>query len=294
MRQPKRKITREEIIKTIKEYGKYIAVLFIITSSVIQGSRVPTGSMETTIMTGDWLMINKLAFEITTPRNIPFTNIALPHTTLFKWGDPKRNDIVVFEFPGMRDRIKDTAIQNYVKRCVAVAGDTVKIVDRVLYVNGKEFPIPKHIQYLKNYSYPTDYIEIDLFPIGKNWNSDNYGPLVVPRKGDKIHLTFENIGQWKTFINREYLESVVNVVGDKIFIDGKETKEYTVQDDYYFMVGDNRDNSLDCRYWGFVPRKNVVGKPLFVYWSWNSDIPFSDFFNLLSSIRLDRVGKIVY
>jgi signal peptidase I len=60
------------------------------------------------------------------------------------------------------------------------------------------------------------------------------------------------------------------------------------------MVGDNRDNSLDSRYWGFVPRDKIIGTPIFIYWSWNSDIPFSDFFRLLGSVRLDRIGKIVH
>ena len=289
----KRKLSRAVIIKTIKEYAKMIGVVFLITSSLIQGSRVPTGSMETTIMVGDWLMTNKLAYELTTPRNILFTDIELPHVTLLKWGDPKPNDIVVFQFPGMRDQIKDTVIQNYVKRCVATPGDTVKIIDRVLYVNGKEFQRPPHIQYLKNFSLPEGYAEPEIFPKGETWSGDNYGPLVVPKKGDLIHLTMENIEQWKIFIDREYLKDVVLVTNGKIFVDGKETTDYKVQDDYYFMIGDNRDNSLDCRYWGFVPRRNVVGKPLFVYWSWNSDIPFSDFFNLVSSIRLERIGKFV-
>jgi signal peptidase I len=290
----KKEITRALIIRTIKEYAKMIGVVFIITSSLIQGSRVPTGSMETTIMIGDWVMNNKLAYDLTTPRNIPFTDIELPYVRLIKWSDPKPNDIVVFQFPGMREQIKDTVIQNYVKRCVAVAGDTVKVIDRVLYVNGKEFPRPPHIQYLRNTSLPVGYVDPEIFPKGIEWNGDNYGPLVIPKKGDVIKLTLNNLEQWKTFINREYLKEVVSVSDGKIFIDGKETNNYTVQDDYYFMMGDNRDNSLDCRYWGFVPRRNVIGKPMFVYFSWNSDIPFSDFFNLVSSIRLDRIGKFVY
>jgi signal peptidase I len=289
----KTKLTRDAIIRTIKEYGKMLLIVFLITSSLIQGSRVPTGSMETTIMTGDWLMTNKLAYELNTPRNIPFTNIELPYTRLIKWADPKPYDIVVFQFPGMRDQIKDTMIQNYVKRCVAVPGDTVKIIDRVLFVNGKEFRRPPHIQYLKNNSLSEGVAEPEIFPNGKQWNGDNYGPLVVPQKGDVINLTLENLEEWRTFINREYLKDVVSVSNGKIFVDGKETNRYTVQDDYYFMMGDNRDNSLDCRYWGFVPRRNVVGMPLFVYWSWNSDIPFSDFFNLISSVRLDRIGRFV-
>ena len=289
----KKKLSREVIIKAIKDYAKMIGIVLLITSSFVQGSRVPTGSMETTIMIGDWLLTNKLAYELTTPRNIPFTNIELPHTTLLKWGDPKPGEIVVFQFPGMRDQIKDTAIENYVKRCIAVPHDTVQVINRVVYVNGKEFPRPTHIQYLKNYSLPEGYTESEIFPKGKNWNGDNYGPLVVPKKGDVIHLTLNNVEQWKTFIDREYLKDVVKVNNGKIFIDGKEATDYTVKDDYYFMMGDNRDNSLDCRYWGFVPRRNVIGKPMFVYFSWNSDIPWSDFPELISSIRLDRIGKFV-
>jgi signal peptidase I len=293
MKKPKFNIVRKPANGLIKEYATYFIILFIITSSIIQGSRVPTGSMETTIMVGDWLMTNKLAFDLTTPRNIPFTNIALPHTQLLKWSDPEKNEIIVFQFPGMRDQIQDTAIQNYVKRCVGIPGDTIRIIDRVLYVNGREFPRPPHMQYLKNYSLPEGYAESEIFPAGKNWNSDNYGPLVVPKKGDKIELSLENIAQWRTFINREFLREAVTVSGGKIFIDGKERNEYTVGEDYYFMMGDNRDNSLDSRYWGFVPRKNIVGRPLFVYWSWNSDIPFSDFFNLVASARIDRIGKFI-
>jgi len=278
----------------VKEYLTLIIILFLVTSSLIQGSRVPTGSMEKTVLIGDWTMVNKLRYNLTTPRNIPFTDIALPHLELLKWGDPKPYDIVVFEFPGNRDNIKHTAIENYVKRCIGTPGDTVQIIDRVIYVNGIEFKRPPHIQYLKSESYPSHNSDPEIFPVGSGWNSDNYGPLVVPSKGYAIKLTVENIHQWETFINRDFEKDVVDVSGGKIFINGKETTEYIVTDDYYFMIGDNRDNSLDSRFWGFVPRRNVVGSPMFVYFSWNSDIPFSDFFNLVSSIRFDRIGKIIY
>jgi len=285
---------KKRIIDIAKEYSLMIFILFIVTSSLIQGSRVPTGSMETTVLIGDWTMVNKLRYNLTTPRNIPFTDIALPHMELLKWGDPKPYDIVVFEFPGNRDNIKHAAIENYVKRCIGTPGDTVQIIDRVIYVNGKEFKRPPHIQYLKSESYPQHYSDPDIFPVGSGWNSDYYGPLVVPSKGDVIKLTAENIHQWKTFINRDFEKDVVEVRNGKIFINNEETTEYVVTDDYYFMIGDNRDNSLDSRFWGFVPRRNVVGSPMFVYFSWNSDIPFSDFFNLVSSIRIDRIGKIIY
>ncbi len=290
----KEKLNWQTVKRLLKEYGRLAAILLIITSSLIQGSRVPTGSMETTIRVGDWTLNNKLAFELTTPRNIPYTDIELPHTTLFKWGDPEKNDIVIFEFPGMRDEIKNSKIENYVKRCVGTPGDTIQIIDRVLFVNGKEFKIPQHINYERDFTLPASYIEEGIFPKNKKWNADNYGPLVVPKEGDVISLNKENVEEWKTFINREFGKEVVTLSGENVLINGAEAKEYTVKNDCYFMVGDNRDNSLDSRYWGFVPRKNIVGKPMFVYFSWDSDIPFSEFFNLVASIRLDRVGKFLY
>lgn len=280
--------------KYLFEYGRLALILFVVTSSFVQGSRVPTPSMETTIMTGDFLLINKLAYDLTTPRNIPFTNIALPFAQVLKWNDPKRGDIVVFEFPGNRDETKNTAIENYVKRCVAVAGDTLEIKNKVLYVNGKQAPISANIQYVRNYTLPEDFVDSETFPKGILQNGDNYKALVVPKKGDEIKLSIANIEQWKTFINRDFERDVVSVSNGKIFIDGKEVTEYKATDDYCFMMGDNRDNSLDSRYWGFVPRRNVVGKPMFAYWSWDSNIPTSSIFELLASVRLDRIGKIVY
>lgn len=289
-----KKIKLSNFKKSIKSLLPTILVLFIITSSFIQGSRVPTPSMERTILTGDYTLINKLAYNLTTPRNIPFTNIELPFTEIIRWGDPKRNDIVVFEFPGNRDEIKNSAIENYVKRCIGVPGDTIEIIDRIVYVNGIEFKIPAHIQYLRTENYPAELYEQNIFPKGKKWNSDNYGPLVIPKKGDEIILNHQNIAQWETFINREFGKDVIEIVNDKIFINEKESVSYRVTDDYYFMMGDNRDNSLDSRYWGFVPRRNIIGKPLFVYFSWNSDLPWYNIPELISSIRLDRIGKLLY
>lgn len=280
--------------KYLIEYGKLALILFIVTSSLVQGSRVPTPSMETTIMTGDFLLVNKLAYGLTTPRNIPLTNIALPFAQLLKWNDPKRGDIIVFEFPGNRDEIKNANIDNYVKRCVAVAGDTLEIKNKILYVNGKQSPIPTHVQYARNYTLPENFHEGETFPKGVLQNGDNYKLLAVPKKGDVIKLTEANIEQWKTFINRDFEKEVVSFNNGKIFINGKETTEYKVTDDYYFMMGDNRDNSLDSRYWGFVPRRNIVGKPMIAYWSWDSNIPTSNIFELLASVRFERIGKLVY
>lgn len=287
-------LSKERVVKYLKEYIPTIVILFFVTASLIQGSLVPTPSMETTIMTGDRLMINKLAYDLTTPRYIPFTNIELPYARLLKWGDPKKGDIVVFIFPGNREEIKYDKVESWVKRCVAEPGDTLRVINRVIYVNGKKLPIPANIQYTNTVTKPKETAEAEIFPVGSGYNSDNYGPVIVPKKNDVINLTADNIKEWKTFINREYGKEAVEVRDGKILIDGKETNRYKVEDDYYFMMGDNRDCSYDCRYWGFVPRRNVVGKPMFVYFSWNSDIPFSNPFELIKSIRPDRIGKLVY
>jgi signal peptidase I len=79
----------------------------------------------------------------------------------------------------------------------------------------------------------------------------------------------------------------------RITIDGKAADTYTVERNYYFGMGDNRDNSLDSRFWGFIPEENIVGTPMIVYWSWNPDIPLYSIFSKLGSIRLTRVGSLI-
>jgi signal peptidase I len=77
-------------------------------------------------------------------------------------------------------------------------------------------------------------------------------------------------------------------------IEGKTVQSYTLKQDYFFMMGDNRDDSLDSRFWGFVPREKIVGEALMIYWSWDPSIPFSDFLNLISTVRLNRIAKLVH
>lgn len=279
--------------QTIKEYLYLIIFAFLLTSTIIQGSRIPTGSMMNTIMIGDQVMVNKLAYDLSTPKNIPYTNFRLPHYTINLFGDPERNDIVVFEYPGDRDELYDEEYENYVKRCVGTPGDKIEIKDRVLFVNGNQFQIPKKIRYARIETYPKGRVDQNIFPKNYNWDGDNYGPITVPKKGDILEISSENIEMYRKMINLDYGKEVVKISGSKVYINGVETNFYTVKEDQYFMIGDNQDNSSDSRFWGFVPRKNVIGKPLFVYFSWDSDIPFSEFGKLLGSIRWDRIGKFL-
>jgi signal peptidase I len=279
-----------------------IAALFIITF-IIQNTRIPTGSMEDTILVGDFVLVNKFIYGSSSPRYIPFTEVALPYFTLPAFSDPKPKDIVVFEWPGDRDNLEPPEGQkgvNYVKRCIGTPGDTILIVNKVVFINGKEFWRPTFIKYYRGQyaSYlkpiPKGVVEPRIFPKGMPWNEDNYGPLVVPKKGMTIPLNLYNVDQWRTTIDRENGRRVVDIKDNSVVIDGKPVTSYTFKKDYFFMMGDNRDDSLDSRFWGFVSRDAVVGEAFITLFSWDRDIPFSDIFKLLGSIRPDRVLKLLH
>lgn len=288
---------KEKVIAVIKEYTIFILVAFFVSASLIQASLIPTGSMETTIKVGDFLLVNRLAYDFYTPRNIPHTNVKLPYFEIALNDGPELGDIVVFEFPGYDGSLEYEKYESWVKRCVGTPGDTVLIRDRILFVNNREFKIPSHIHYENLNSLPLGsgtYSSNPTFPQNAKWtNEDNFGEIVVPKKGDIVKLNSENYYLYETLINRELGSKALSLQNGEVFLDCKTIEKYTIQKDYYFMVGDNRNDSLDSRYWGFVPRDRVLGTPFFVFFSWDSSIPFSEFFNLLSSIRLDRIGKIL-
>lgn len=293
-KKPLVKTHKQKIWEFWKNLSFAIIAALLIKTFLIETSRVPTGSMEKTIWVGDFLFVNKFIYGSSSPRTIPFTNITLPYFQLPALREPRHGDIVVFEFPGDKDELTTTEISNYVKRCIGVPGDTIKVVDKVVFVNGKEAPRASQIQYLNSEVKSKNIIRPDIFPKGSAFNEDNYGPLVIPRKGDVINLTLDNVEQWRTIIDREFGKRVVTVVGNQIMIEGKPANSYTLKQDYYFMMGDNRDDSLDSRFWGFVPRDKIIGEAFMIYWSWDPSIPFSDFFQLLGSVRLGRIAKIVH
>ena len=288
------KTPQQKGIEFIKNLLFALVAALLIKSFLIETSRVPTGSMEKTILVGDFLFVNKFIYGSSSPRNIPFTNIALPYFQLPSFADPKKGDIVVFEYPGDRDQLKSTNIDNYVKRCIAEPGDTVRIIDKVVFINGEEADIPPHIQYHGLYPVKKEIVDPGIFPKGARWNKDNYGPYVIPKEGDVIELSPKNIEYWRTIIDREYGRKVVSIKDGSVTIEGKPVNSYTIKKDYYFMMGDNRDDSMDSRYWGLVARDLVVGEALMIYWSWNPNIPFSDFFKLLGTLRINRLAKLVH
>lgn len=272
----------------------YAAVVaFIIKIFLFEAFRIPTGSMEKTLWVGDFLLVTKFTYGATTPRNIPFTNIRLPYVQLPGFKEPERGDIIVFDFPGERDEVESKEVVNYIKRCVAISGDSIEIRGKKLYVNGELFPNPQYAMF-DNMNRPESFNNPRMFPRGAGWNEDWYGPIRVPKAGDKVKIDSSNFDAWKTFVMREGHK--ISMTSDRrVLVDDKELPggEYTVKKDYLFMMGDNRNNSLDSRYWGFLPVENVVGKALLIYWSWDPSKSFLNFFELLGSTRWERIGNLI-
>lgn len=320
-----------------------------------------------------------------THNTMPFTGkksyvewIKNPYRRLKGFSHVKREDIVVFGFPHgdsvltqapaidyytqVRLRGKDYTEKmygpvivrpddkkdNYVKRCVAVAGETLELKDGVIFVDGireKDYeglqyhysvvtngtqinskslekfginpeeyyydinlpgypamPLTKgalsEIEKLPNIisitkqidTYPPDYPDsyLSIFPFDQryNWTKDNLGPLWIPSKGSKVELTSENLPLYRRIIS-VYEKNDLQVKDGKFFINGVETNSYEFKQDYYFMMGDNRHNSLDSRYWGFVPESHVVGKPWFIWFSSDRNKSFPQ------NIRWNRLIKFV-
>jgi signal peptidase I len=194
----------------IAEWAVTIILLLFGTTTLLQAFVIPTGSMEDTLMIGDHLLVDKLAYA---PAGGVSRHI-LPYTEV------KRGDIIVFRYP------VDIS-QTFVKRCIGVPGDRIHLVNKQLWLNGK--PTEEPYVYHK-----TEYIDAyrDNFPEDPN--------VAVPEQAHDMLA--------------RHLEK-----GDVVVPPGE-----------YFAMGDNRDSSLDSRYWGFVPRGNIIGKPLIIYWSYDA------------------------
>lgn len=288
---PKKKETfLESIWSLAKTIFWALIVVMIINGLAFASFVVPTPSMEKTVLAGDFLFVNKFLYGPSTPQVVPFINQPLPYYKFPGFKEPEKGDVIVFIFPGNRDEAEPREFQYYLKRCVAVAGDTIEIKDKKVFINGKLQPLPEHGQYDKNVPVMRS-DRFSTFPFGRNYTRDDYGPIRVPKKGDVINLNTSNIRQWDVFITREGNE--VTATSDQVYINGEARDKYTVQRDYCFGLGDNRDHSLDSRYFGFIPYENVVGTPMIVYWSWDPNIPLSNFFEKLSTIRFSRIGTII-
>lgn len=284
--------TRHRTVSFLRTLMFTILVAFLLKLFVVEAFRIPSGSMENTLLIGDFLLVNKLAYGIRTPRYVPFTNLSIASVTVPVSGGVRRGDVVVFEFPGKRNGEMPSGPEYYIKRCVGLPGDTVDIRTGYLMVNGREVLLPSHAKTSVIAGTTRPHAAQTGQPSRPSIDGNNFGPTVVPKKGDVIRLTPSSIASWKKFIEREH-HDVGAASSGAITIDGVETSHYIVAQDYYFMLGDNRGNSLDSRSWGFVPDDHIIGEALLLYWSWDAEQPGDGAHSQSASIRWDRIGMLV-
>ncbi|HEY4611408.1 MAG TPA: signal peptidase I [Bacteroidota bacterium] len=289
--EPKLAVRVRAAIGYLKTVLITLLVALVLKAFVIEAFRIPSSSMERTLLVGDFLLVNKLAYGIRTPRFIPLTNFAVSTMYLPVFKNVQRGDVVVFEFPGNGESAETEEPVNYIKRCIGLPGDVVEIHDGQVYINSSPQGLPRNAQLSESNGRSSHY-RSRLFPWGAGFTEQHYGPLVVPKKGDQLELTIENLSMWRSLILRDG-HTVELGEGSRIIVDGVPAQSYTVEQNYYFVMGDNRDNSLDSRYWGFVPEDNLIGEALMVYWSWDPDVAVSNLKDKLLSIRWKRVGTMI-
>jgi signal peptidase I len=293
MAEPKRSTNHNEPSSqahSIIEYGKVIAVTFVaalfLKWFVVDAYRIPSRSMEKTLLVGDYILVNELAYGIHMPR---WSRFHIPSP--FGHG-LQRGDIIVFEYPGNPDEIFPSKHENYVKRCIGLPGDSIVLQHGNLFVNGNAISMPGTGLPASRMQIPSMQATENIFPRGSGFTEVEYGPLRVPRCGDTIALNSTGIENWKIFIEREG-HRVGNVNDSLVTIDNKPQHNYRVERNYFFTLGDNRDNSLDSRFWGFVPEENILGEAVMIYWSWDQDAHVSTISEKFATIRWNRVGMVI-
>ncbi len=266
----------------------------LIRGFLLEAYKIPTGSMENTLLPGDFILVNKAAYSISTPHILPIINVEIPRIQIFKLHKPERNDVVVFEFPGKIDELNPLMSENYVKRVIGKPGDLLQIIDKKIFINGKRVSNPPMTLIDSSDIMRSGEHGKGIFPQDMNWNKDNYGPILIPYKGLTINMDTKNVREWGIIIDRELGKKVVRVEGTVITINDKPVRTYKFTKDYYFVMGDNRDNSLDSRYWGFVPDDKLIGNVFFIYWSIDINKQVSGISKFFNSIRFSRIFTTIH
>ena len=212
--------TKKKVKSVFREYAEaiFIALLLalFIRTFILQAFKIPSGSMEKTLLIGDHILVSKFAYGIHIPNEIPFLDIKLFDDIILSQEVPKRGEVIVFKYPKNESR-------DFIKRVIGVPGDILEVRRQKVYINNQ--------LYEEEHVWHTEMPQNDRFV-----PRDDFGPVIVPPK----HL---------------------------------------------FMMGDNRENSQDSRFWGFLNIDKVKGKALVIYWSWNA---------IDNWVRFDRFGKVLH
>lgn len=239
-----------------------VLVAVLLKVFVLDAIHIPSPSMQSTLLAGDYVFVNKLVYGARIS-DLPFIKEGTFQFHVPKIRDVRRGDVVVFRLPDVGEGESASQPRYFVKRCIAIAGDEIMMNNGKVFVNGVLMPLPEKAT-------------------ASVYQKDNFGPIAVPRKGDVVHLTPANYLHWAQVLEREGVEVACSQSGD-VTIDGTSSSSYTIQKNYLFVLGDNRDHSYDSRYWGFLPEENLIGEAMMIYWS--ADPTFG--------IRWNRIGTFV-
>ena len=332
------------------------AIAWFIRTFIFQGALVPSSSMENALFPGDFVLITKWNYGARIPMTplaipflhqyIPFTDkpcylnrSRIPYLRLPGFSEIKRNDVVVFNYPGELERPVDRRTF-YVKRCVALPGDTMEIFEKKIIINGDTMQGLHSLKFNRkivtkdkieegfmdsigiheggSLEHPNEYVfslsdnqarlirkrirvsqietvmatrslfQEHIFPHqpGINYNIDFIGPIVIPKKNTVIILDDKNIVFYEKII-RDFEKNMLEVKRGRIYINGKLAQSYTFKMDYFFMLGDNRDQSSDSRFWGFVPEDHLIGKVWLTFFSFDSRKQGWD------KVRWNRIFRII-
>ena len=327
-----------KILSELKSLFILIVIILTIKVTIFEMYIVPTGSMENTIMTGDFLVGNRFVYGMNTPDRVGVMDLALniPSLKFPSFKEPRRGDVIIFKFP------RDTR-QKYVKRCVAEPGDILEIRDKVVHINDQPFPLANNGKFVIPNMLSESFSQNDIF-LGNQGNKDQFKKLKIPQKGDRIDIDSNNlqllihvmlldghevklISDGKEypytmndpnelfrrksmfwFFKRSNPNKIFSNIAseyyprgnllvpwqinnrpkpDNLLINNQPISQmdyYEVQKDYFWAMGDNRDDSLDSRYWGFIPRDYILGEALFSWFSLNLNTGFP---------RFGRIGNVI-
>ncbi len=271
----------DRILAEVKSIVIIILIALALRATVVEAYIVPTGSMENTILVGDFLIGNKFIYGMRTPDRlgIPYTTIGfdIPWVRFPFFRQPKVGDVIIFKYP-------HNPADKYVKRLIAGPGQLLEINNQEILVDSMRFENPEYVDFRDRHLRPENWLDPNIFPRG-NGNKDYYGQIRIPAKGDTLDAYTDRTTVWYIAIMDGHQ---IRLQDETIILDGDPITYYVVQQDYYFMMGDNRDQSFDSRFWGFVPHEYILGEALFVYFSVNMKrFPF------LTWDRLKRIGTVI-